>query len=340
MSAPAAPQRPARGPSSGRWVLLRRLGILLAFVAVLARPGYGEVQVPQQVADLEVLVVVDRTRSMAALDHDGQRPRIDGARDDLAALVDELGPARYGLLTYGFDVQLELPFTEDTGALASAMETLRLETPTGGIGSTLQRPREEMLAVLGDAEEQYPERRRLVVFVSDGEQTTDAVGGSMTEVGDLVDDGAVWGYGTTTGARMPAEPRDPEAFVQDPATGRDAVSRADPQALQQLADQLGVDYVARTTGGGGEGSGEGSGDGSGGEGAGSASPAAIAELAEQWREDATTRARDTGERAAHDLTWLAALVLLALLLLELVAGWRALWTSRQVLTPGRPGGGR
>lgn len=308
-------------------VLLRRVGIVLAFLAVLARPGWGEATAPRQVADLEVLVVVDRTRSMAALDHDGDRPRVDGARADLRRLVEELPSARYALLTYGFDVQVELPFTEDTAAFTAAVDTLRLETPTGGIGSALQRPREEILEVLGNARDQHPERRRLIVFVSDGERTTDAVGGSMTDIAGLVGGGVVLGYGTTEGARMPAEPSDEEAFVQDPATGRDAVSRADPEALRALGDDLGVPFLARTPATAED---------------RSATPGALAELAAEWERDATTVAAGSGdERAAHDLTWVAGLVLLVLVVGELLAGWRALWTSRTVLAGGRrtPGAG-
>ena len=35
--------------------------------------------------------------------------------------------------------------------------------------------------------------------------------------------------------------------------------------------------------------------------------------------------------AAHDLTWVFGLVLMALVLLELREGWRAVWTSRKAL---------
>ncbi len=66
-------------------VLLRRAGIVAALVLVLLQPGFGTRAAPGQLSDIEVLVVVDRTRSMAALDYQ-EGPRIYGAQQDLAEL--------------------------------------------------------------------------------------------------------------------------------------------------------------------------------------------------------------------------------------------------------------
>ncbi|HWU20385.1 MAG TPA: hypothetical protein VN088_02595, partial [Nocardioides sp.] len=58
-------------------LIARRIGIVVALILVLIHPGIGHAKVPTQVADLQVLVVVDRTRSMAAEDYAGTKPRID-----------------------------------------------------------------------------------------------------------------------------------------------------------------------------------------------------------------------------------------------------------------------
>lgn len=292
-------------------VVARRIGIALAFIAILLQPGFGQAKVPTRVADIEVLVVVDRTRSMAALDYDGE-PRLDGVRADLEALAEALPTARIGLLTYGFDVQLELPFTNDINAFTAAVDTLRLESPTGGAGSSVDRPKAQLLDVLERAEQQYPDRRRMLVFVSDGERTTDGDPSSLAEVADHVAGGAVLGYGTTDGARMPAadDLSDKDGYVQDPATDQDAISRADPDALRELADQFEVPYVDRSAPGKGE---------------------SMAKVAKSFKASYTPEGAEDAERAAHDLTWVAGLVLLALVLLELRAGWQAVWTSRSVL---------
>lgn len=289
-------------------LIARRIGIVLLFVLILLHPGFGKVSSPAEVADVQVLVVVDRTRSMGALDYDGGRPRIDGVRKDLDALAAALPSAQFGLITYGFDVQLELPFTTDVNAFTAAVDTMRVEAPTAGVGSSVDRPKDEILQALERAEKEDPDRRQMVVFVSDGEHTTDQPTESLADLNDHVDGGAVLGYGTTEGARMPAadDLSQTDGFVQDPKTGTDAISRADPKALQDLADQLGVPYHARTA------------------------PGGMEDIAKTFR---ATYVPGSGvdRPAKHDLTWVFGLGLFGLVLLELREGWQALWSSRHVL---------
>lgn len=297
------------------WPLVRRVAILLAFVAVLLRPGIGEQDVPTQVADVEVLLVVDRTRSMAALDGRGGEPRILGAQEDLVALTEALPGARFGMITFGTQARLELPFTTDATTVVAAVETLRLEGEYAGSGSRADTPLALMTAVLERSAEQYPDRRRFVVFVGDGENTAEGEQASFAELGDLVEGGAVLGYGTEAGARMPsADDLSPdEGYVYDFDAAEDAVSHADLANLSTVADELGATYDARTEAGGMD---------------------AVAD----GFEAAYTADVDEDRPAKHDLTWVAGLVLLALLLLELRSGWRAVWTSRATLAPG--GGAR
>lgn len=292
-----------------RLVLLiaRRVAIVVALILVLLHPGYGEAKVPARVSDLQVLMVVDRTRSMAAEDYDGHKPRIDGVRTDLKALTAALPGARFGLMTFGFDSRLELPFTNDSGAVGAELDTLQLEAPTAGIGSQLDRPKEDMISVLKSAQQEYPNRRTVVVFVSDGENTSGEPTGSMADVAPYVAGGVVLGYGTTKGGAMPnaADLSNSDGFIQDPATGRTAISHEDPAALARLAHQLGVRFVQRDA------------------------PGGMAKVADSFKSGYV--AATVAGTAKNDLTWVFGLVLLALVLIELRAGWTALWTSRKAL---------
>jgi Ca-activated chloride channel homolog len=292
-------------------VLARRVGIVLALVLILVQPGFGTRAAPTQVADIEVLVVVDRTRSMAALDYQGG-PRLYGAQADLTALADALPGARFALLTYGSDTELELPFTSDGTTFATAVETLRLEGPFDGSGSATDRPLEAMREVLERADEQHPDRRRMVVFVGDGENTEGGDQQSCDDLEDLVDGGVVLGYGTDEGARMPQadDLSDEDGYLYDQEAGEDAISRIDEDNLEEIADQLEIDYQHRTA------------------------PGGMDEVADGFE---ATYAFDEGEGAPaeHDLTWVFGLVLLGLVLVELRSWWRALWTSHATLQPAR-----
>jgi Ca-activated chloride channel family protein len=295
-------------------VLARRFGIVGLLVVILLQPGFGTRAAPSQVADIEVLVVVDRTRSMAALDYKGG-PRIYGAQRDLSDLADALPGARFALLTYGTDVELELPFTSDATTFGTAVDTLRLEGPFDGSGSLADRPLDSMQAILERADEQHPDRRRMVVLVGDGENTADGDQRSYEDLEDLVDGGIVLGYGTDEGAKMPEadDLSTEDGFIYDQDTGEDAISRIDEKNLETIADELAIDYAHRTEPGGME---------------------AIADDFE------ATYAFDEGEGAPaeHDLTWVFGLLLLGLVLVELRSWWRALWTSHTTLQPARKEG--
>ena len=159
--------------------------------------------------------------------------------------------------------------------------------------------------------EQRPERRRFVLFVSDGEDTNDGEKQDFSKVTDLIAGGAVLGYGTSRGAQMPAaSDLDPErGFVQDPETGTTATSRADLDNLEGIADELDVDFVHRTGTGG------------------------IDRVTDAF-ESAYTIGTDGDRRPAkHDLTWVFAVILLGLVLIELRAGWRAAWHASYALAP-------
>lgn len=292
-------------------LVVRRVAIAVTFVIVLLRPGVGTADVPTQLSDVDVLVVVDRTRSMAALDHAGRKPRIEGVRADLAALAEELPGARFAMIASGAESRLTLPFTTDVSAFQSAVETLDLERPREGDGSSTTRPVAEVVDVLERAAERRPDRRRVVVYVGDGEDTASSGSGpSFDEVADLVVGGAVLGYGTTDGAEMPAsDDLDLDlGYVEDPETGEPAISRADPDNLQEIADELDVDFQHRT----------GTGD--------------MDRIVDSFEASYVDGERGDGPPAEHDLTWAFGLLLLGLVLLELRAGWRAVWRSQDALT--------
>ncbi|HVK29075.1 MAG TPA: VWA domain-containing protein [Nocardioides sp.] len=291
-------------------VVVRRVAIALTFVIVLLRPGFGTADVPTRLSDIDVLVVVDRTRSMAALDYAGRKPRIEGVRADLTALAEELPGARFAMVGFGAESRLTLPFTTDASAFQSAVETLDLERPREGDGSSATRPVAEVVEVLERAAERRPDRRRVVVYVGDGEDTTSAgADRSFDEVADLVVGGAVLGYGTTDGAEMPAaDDLDLDlGYVEDPESGEPAISRADLDNLRDIADELDVDFQHRT----------GTGD--------------MDRVVDSFEGSYVDGERGDGPPAEHDLTWLFGLLLLGLVLVELRSGWRAVWRSQDAL---------
>lgn len=272
--------------------VLRRLLMLTLLALIVLRPTFGTQEVASQRTALSVLVVLDRTTSMTALDVDG-RPRLARVRADLATLVDGLPEARFAVVTFATDAELELPFTSDTTVVEQALEDVDPESPANAGGSRLDRPLEEVSDLLDPS--LTADRHTVLVLMSDGENTAPGAQASYEPIGTSVDDGVVLGYGTPDGGPMRLAAG---GFVQDRTTGTDAVSRLDATNLRSVATELGVPYVHRDRPEGME--------------------DVVARLAAGDPSLGTTSVAD------RELTWAFALGLSALLLLELRGSWRAL----------------
>jgi Ca-activated chloride channel family protein len=285
-----------------------RLLMLLVAGLILLRPGFGEAGQVEAApgADLEILLVVDRTTSMSALDFAGVRSRMEGVREDLDEIVAALPDSRFALITFGRTAQLEVPFTSDAGPVFEAIDGLAREPLLAGTGSRVDRPLDLMTDVLRRAGQSHPDRRQVVVFASDGEITVPTPPQrSFSRVAAYVDDGAVFGYGTSTGGLMPTGGAPPWTFVRDPATKQDARSRIDEPNLRAIADQLKVTYAHR------------------------AAPGGLDDWAADLRRGAGVPDRE-GE-AKYQLYWMLAILLFGLGLTELRLDWLGLLEARKAL---------
>lgn len=231
---------------TGPWRV--RAAMVLLAVLIVLRPGIGGGGDDQAApgSELDVLMVVDETVSMSALDHAGVRSRLEGVREDLTDIAEALPDSRFALVTFGRRADPELPFTSDSQAVTAAIAEITREPLLQGTGSTMSRPLTVVRDTLRRAAEQHPDRRQIVVFASDGENTaTDEPQRSWAPVKQYVEGGAVLGYGTPTGARMPTGGEPPWTFVRDRATGADALSRLDEGNLERIAQEIGVEYARR-----------------------------------------------------------------------------------------------
>ena len=127
-----------------------RLLMLLVAGLILLRPGFGEAGDEETApgSDLEILLVVDRTTSMSALDFAGVRSRMEGVREDLDEIVAALPNARFAMITFGRNAQLEVPFTSDAEPVFAAIDGLAREPLLAGTGSRVDRPLDLMTDVL------------------------------------------------------------------------------------------------------------------------------------------------------------------------------------------------
>ena len=237
---------------------LFRGGLVLLLLLAACRPGLPGGTVPAAATGLNVFFVVDTSSSIAAEDHSSAgrqgagATRLDGVREDIRAIARELGGARYSLISFDSTAVVRMPLTADTSALETAVTVLGPQVTAYSQGSSVTAARTVLAERLATARDSHPERPRLVFYFGDGEQTSAAAPQPLGIDGSLVSGGAVLGYGTRNGGRMQENSGDPTqpagTYIQDPATGTDALSRLDEDRLRDLARQLAVPYVHRAAG--------------------------------------------------------------------------------------------
>ncbi len=224
-----------------------RTGVLALMAAIALQPAIaGSEDTPTPTAT-DVVLLIDRTTSMGAADHNGQRPRMEGVAADVGDLVAAMPSARYTVVVMDNDARVEVPWTTDTTAVVTFAETMGWREETYGIGSDISvgKPLAEQL--LSASAESRPQARRFLVYLGDGEQTMDSSPASFDTLAPLLTGSSVWGYGTEQGGQMTLR-RDTDELVE--RDGVPQLSMIDETTLQQIAEDLGGTYNHRTGPGG------------------------------------------------------------------------------------------
>jgi Ca-activated chloride channel family protein len=321
---PSSSRGPHHGLRSHRTLWSLRLVMVLACLVMLLRPGIPGGATQTLATDTDILLVVDTTSSIVAEDWADGQPRLDGVREDVAALITEYPGARFALVTFDAAAQLRMPLTTDTTALVGSLGVLRPEVTSRSQGSSIGIAAPLVAETLKAAAESSPDRSRMVFYFGDGEQTAATTPEPFSESAKYTDAGAVFGYGTAEGGPMKITTgglgADDSGYIE--YQGADALSTIDEANLEAVAAQLGVEYQHRTAD----------------------TPPTLPEAP-----STTTSYAESGEVGnVVELYWFAALLIVALLGFELtratmliarLRGLRAPRPSPQPRPSSRPDGG-
>ncbi len=218
------------GTGRGVW----RLGLvtlaLVALVAALVGPRWGEQTQTLRRRNIDLLVVLDVSRSMLARDiapNRLERARI-AIRDDL---LPALGGDRIGLVTFAGLAAVSCPLTTDYGFFRLALEDVSPRSVTRGgtmIGDALRK-------AAGVFERDRLESHKIVLLITDGE---DHESFPVEAAGRLWSDHqapviAIALGDPEQGARVPLSPDDPQTFLE--YRGEVVRSRADFDTLARVA---------------------------------------------------------------------------------------------------------
>ncbi|MGK0219143.1 MAG: Ca-activated chloride channel family protein [Planctomycetota bacterium] len=214
-----------------RRVLLGCLALFWLGLALLGPVrGYVLRDVPRR--GLDLVLCLDTSRSM--LVEDMGRSRLDEAKRQIHALLDELKGDRIALLAFSGDVRAVAPLTRDRKTLGWFLDALGPEDNRRG-GTDLGGAVEEALGNF----DQRSGAHEAIILVTDGEDLE----GRALELADAAraNDIRIYvlGMGTESGGKIPATGG---GWMVDPE-GEEVISKLDSSTLANVADATGGMYL-------------------------------------------------------------------------------------------------
>ena len=211
--------------------------ILLAVLAIgiaLARPQLGVEWSERKARGLDIVFILDSSKSMLATD---LRPtRLNRAKLAIIDLVERLEGDRIGLIAFAGQAFLQTPPTLDYSAFHESLNAIDPNIMTSG-GSDLGN-------AINEATEAFPSENnvKVVVLLTDGE---DLSGNAATAAVTAREDGIqvfAIGIGTPEGEYLRIRnEQGVEEFVRD-SSGQPVLSKLDEGTLQAIAQGTGGSY--------------------------------------------------------------------------------------------------
>jgi len=185
---------------------------------------------------VDVLIAVDTSLSMNT--PDAPPNRIGKAKQELQALLAEMGDARVGIISFAGSAFLQCPLTVDRSAAAmflELMETGLISDPGTDIGSAIRLAR--------DTFQRHQQKYKVLILLTDGENLT---GDPLAEAQRAAEEGVVIftiGVGTPEGQPIPVfNERNEVVDYKREADGTPVISRLDESALAAIARVGNADY--------------------------------------------------------------------------------------------------
>ncbi|GAB4256280.1 MAG: VWA domain-containing protein [Deferrisomatales bacterium] len=219
-----------------RWMVtaLKGAGLTLMILA-LARPQWGSRETTRLTEGINLVLAVDTSESMAAIDFDLDGERVNRLAAVKAVVRDFVGRRegdRIGLVVFGSEAYTQLPLTTDYDTLLTVLE--RLEIGAAGPATAVG----DAIGISVKRLEDVPSRSNVVILLTDGrsnsgELSPEAAAQAARELGVKV-------YTIGVGGRGEAPFR-----VEDPLFGRRVVYRRvdfDEATLRRVAETTGGEY--------------------------------------------------------------------------------------------------
>lgn len=206
------------------------LATALAFVAA-ARPQYGKGARLIPHANVDVIIVLDFSKSMYA--RDITPSRIFRAKVEVQGLIQKLRGARFGAVAFAGEA-MSYPLTADGAAIASFLKHLEPnDMPIGGtaIATALDKARDILRS-----DPKFKEHKKIIVLITDGEDlegnplaVAKAIAGDKTTIHVVQ-----IGYGSAEPIPEVGDNGEIISSVRKGKNGKDLFTELSPRAQRQL----------------------------------------------------------------------------------------------------------
>ena len=222
------------------WRSILTLAIFSLAILALARPQWGFRWESVQRKGIDVVVVLDTSKSMLATD---VKPnRLSRAKREIIDLLKLLEGDRISLVPFAGFAHILFPLTHDYSAARLFIDDINEGMIPRG-GTNLSLAIETGMNAFGDGEGTH----RAMIVITDGESHE----GDLTDVLKKATDEGVHiftiGIGTSEGAQIELYEKGVKTFLKD-AKGNIAFSKLDEQTLKSIATQTGGAYLQASAG--------------------------------------------------------------------------------------------
>ena len=219
------------------------LSALALLMIALARPQWGETRQTMTEKGVQVMVVLDTSKSM--LVEDVKPDRLTRAKMDISELMNRLNGDEVGLTVFSGASFTLFPLTSDYNTARSFLDIAQpgiVSRPGTAIGDSIRT------ALLGFDEARNSQK--VIVLMTDGEDDQSAMEAAAR---DAAEAGAMIytiGFGSNTGDVIPEYNEQGELIgVKKDSSGQTVVSALNEAALRNIASITGGQYYPATTNG-------------------------------------------------------------------------------------------
>ncbi len=222
-------------PVTGRrtWqIVLVSTALLLTLIA-LARPQWGSREETVYQRGRDVMLVLDVSRSMLAMDV--HPSRLGRAKVDLQDLIKQLRGDRAGLMAFRGRPVLLCPMTTDYGFLNQVLEGVDIDSAPMGETDIGEAITQAMAAFEGDEGS-----HKVIVLISDGDDLSGRVDAAVEKAREQGVAIFTVGLGSAEGSKVPSAAGQRSYLTYK---GADVTSRLNHQVMQTIAEKTGGAYI-------------------------------------------------------------------------------------------------